>query len=251
MKYIKFILIIFVSLIFISCNNSKTSTDTNINANEGAFIDSPVKGLRYTTDKLSGYTDDQGKFLYMTGETVSFFLGDLKLGEAIGQKIITPLTLNKEYNLNNIGIKATNIARILQTLDNDPLNGAKLVINSELRNLKISGLDLKSEADINTIITKAQDLTNVNYILVNSTMAQNEMKNYLEKHYINLTRCVSCHGQNFEKKALQQSLVVKDMTKEAVTKALLGYKYGPQSIMKSQISFYTDEALKNSGLGTD
>ena len=38
--------------------------------------------------------------------------------------------------------------------------------------------------------------------------------------------CVSCHGANFEKKALGKSKIVKDMSKEEIIKALKGYKDG-------------------------
>ncbi len=38
--------------------------------------------------------------------------------------------------------------------------------------------------------------------------------------------CVGCHGQQFEKKALGKSKIVKDMSKEDIVKALKGYKDG-------------------------
>jgi len=38
--------------------------------------------------------------------------------------------------------------------------------------------------------------------------------------------CVSCHGANFEKKALGKSKIVKDMSKEDIIKSLKGYKDG-------------------------
>jgi len=38
--------------------------------------------------------------------------------------------------------------------------------------------------------------------------------------------CVSCHGANFEKKALGKSKIVKDMSKEEIIKSLKGYKDG-------------------------
>ena len=38
--------------------------------------------------------------------------------------------------------------------------------------------------------------------------------------------CKGCHGQKFEKQAMGKSNVVKDMSKEAIIKALKGYKAG-------------------------
>lgn len=64
-----------------------------------------------------------------------------------------------------------------------------------------------------------------------------------------LSVCAACHGQNFEKSALGQSKIVKDMTKEEVENALLGYKYGTyggdyKELMKGQVSRYSDDELR-------
>jgi cytochrome c-type protein NapB len=71
---------------------------------------------------------------------------------------------------------------------------------------------------------------------------------------VNLQGCTGCHGQNFEKKALNKSKVVKDMTKDEVSNALIGYKNGAygrdmKSVMVTQVAKYSDESLKNTGLG--
>jgi cytochrome c-type protein NapB len=71
---------------------------------------------------------------------------------------------------------------------------------------------------------------------------------------VNLQGCTGCHGQNFEKKALNKSKVVKDMTKDEVSNALIGYKNGAygrdmKSVMVAQVAKYSDESLKNTGLG--
>ena len=38
-----------------------------------------------------------------------------------------------------------------------------------------------------------------------------------------MDRCVSCHGIDFEVKALSNSKIVKDMTKQEIKEALDGY----------------------------
>jgi len=40
----------------------------------------------------------------------------------------------------------------------------------------------------------------------------------------NTAGCKGCHGQNFENKALGQSKIVKDMSKDEIVTALKGYK---------------------------
>ena len=169
----------------IGCGGGGGSSDdsnSNKTTNTGTFVDSPVEGLKYETATLSGYTDNQGRFQYKDGETITFKIGNLELGSAKGDKLITPLTLTGESDLDNISNKATNIARILQTLDNNSSNGAKLLIPTTLRDLNISDLDLESNTDLNTLLTKAQDITSVNYILKDPIVAKANMKKYINAY---------------------------------------------------------------------
>ena len=58
--------------------------------------------------------------------------------------------------------------------------------------------------------------------------------------------CAACHGANFEKKAMNVSKIVKDMTKADIITALKGYKDGSyggamKALMKGQVASY-DEA---------
>ena len=46
--------------------------------------------LSYTTPTLSGMTNADGEFLYEEGEAVTFSIGDITLGTAQGQDVITP-----------------------------------------------------------------------------------------------------------------------------------------------------------------
>ena len=158
-----------------------TGTDTPT-TQTGTFIDAPVEGLEYSTPTLSGFTNANGEFQYKTGETVTFKIGNLELGSATGGTTITPLTLAGDTDLNNIGTKATNIARILQTLDNNSSNGAKLVIPTSIRDLNVSSSNFESDAVLNEILTKAQVKTSVAYTLKNSTLAKNEMIREINTH---------------------------------------------------------------------
>ena len=97
----------------------------------GTFVDSPVAGLRYQTDSQEGTTDEQGSFAYRGGETVAFHLGDLKLGEAEGAEILTPLDLvagAQEHTDDAV----TNIAVLLQTLDQDGNTSNGITITPEI-----------------------------------------------------------------------------------------------------------------------
>ena len=59
----------------------------------GYFTDGPVQGLMYKTATQSGTTDSNGRFEYLTGETVTFSIGEFVLGSAAGGGQITPAHL--------------------------------------------------------------------------------------------------------------------------------------------------------------
>ena len=112
----------------------------------GRFMDSAVSGLRYVTPSQSGFTNDAGEFPYLAGETVSFYVGDILIGEAAASETITPFDLagiappvtSREIRRVIAQIqdseratpfeRAANIAAFLQTLDadGDPSNGQQI-----------------------------------------------------------------------------------------------------------------------------
>jgi len=86
---------------------------------EGEFLDSAVQGLTYQSGaNSSGTTDASGTFRYSPGEALTFSLGGVEIGTfRDGAAVITPFDFGVEA--------AENIARFLQTLDEDkdPSNG--------------------------------------------------------------------------------------------------------------------------------
>ena len=65
---------------------------------------------------------------------------------------------------------------------------------------------------------------------------------------ISIAACAGCHGQNFEKKAMGKSLVVKDMSMKAIIHSLKGYKNGTygdtmKAIMVAQVKNVKDSDL--------
>ncbi len=97
----------------------------------GYFSDGPVQGLNYKTPTQSGITDSQGKFEYLTGETVTFSIGEFVLGSAPGSEQMTPAHLvpvtggdkrgpappgDPQRVTNRI---VANLARFVQSLDKD------------------------------------------------------------------------------------------------------------------------------------
>lgn len=130
---------------FISgCENLPGSEQTEVN--EGVFIDAHVAGLRYASQSTSGVTDAQGRFDFVPGETVSFFLGNLKLGESTGANIVTPLHIaGADATVDDT--KVINLLRLLQTLDDDdnPDNGIDITRFTELNVSGADNVDLESD----------------------------------------------------------------------------------------------------------
>jgi hypothetical protein len=97
---------------------------TGMEMMQGTFLDSAVEGLGYETETKSGMTDMDGTFMYMEGETITFHIGDIVLGEAMAQSVMTPVDL-VDGAMDETHPMVTNMARFLQTMDADmdPKNG--------------------------------------------------------------------------------------------------------------------------------
>ncbi|HET58317.1 MAG TPA: hypothetical protein ENN35_07750, partial [Deltaproteobacteria bacterium] len=89
-------------------------------SSSGVFVNSPVEGLYYVADPsgLEGYTDGDGTFDYEPGDTVDFYIGDLLLGSSDGKDLVTPVDIVPGA-ADTANQAVTNIARLLQTLDDD------------------------------------------------------------------------------------------------------------------------------------
>ncbi|MEG3766659.1 hypothetical protein [Alteromonas sp. 14N.309.X.WAT.G.H12] len=96
----------------------------------GVFLDSAVEGLEYETASMSGVTDEEGTFYYHEGESITFSIGGIELGEVPGEEVISPYSFVTSDAVSTDVV--TNIAQFLQTLDmdGDPTNG--IVISDDV-----------------------------------------------------------------------------------------------------------------------
>jgi hypothetical protein len=130
MKTLKLIKTIFaltlILYITVSCKSDDEEQEPINTTFEGIFLDAPVQGLSYISSTTNGKTDPNGTFKYQDNETISFNVGGILIGEALGKEQITPLDL-ANADINNQQVR--NIASFLQSLDSDnnPSNG--IVIN--------------------------------------------------------------------------------------------------------------------------
>ena len=82
----------------------------------------PIRGLKYETPTHSGITDEHGQFKYRPGDAVTFLIGQLVLGSVTGASRVNlaqlvPRADGKIDRLHDPIV--TNLARLVQTLDQD------------------------------------------------------------------------------------------------------------------------------------
>ena len=170
-KFIIFSFIAAVTLGLTGCGDTySSSTEINSDGNSSVtptllsaqFIDAAVEGLAYdcSPSGTEGFTDHNGYFNYVEGDTCYFFVGDTNIGGTEINGTITPRTLTR------IEPYLTNILRLLQTLDTDenPSNGITLPL-SMTGNISL-GRNFDSE------IQGYLNLNNVQNALVTDTEAQ-------------------------------------------------------------------------------
>jgi hypothetical protein len=114
-------------------------------AQTGVFQDSPVDGLGFSTATQSGTTSNGGQFQYLTGETVSFYLGNRLLGQATGAATLTPVDIVAGAN-GEITPEVISILRLLQTLDADSNTTNGITLPS------LDGVTLPEDTNISDIV---------------------------------------------------------------------------------------------------
>ncbi|MDJ0778159.1 MAG: hypothetical protein QNJ85_09870 [Gammaproteobacteria bacterium] len=159
-----------VALAMISCAlmlNGCSSSDSD-DPNTGYFIDSAVEGVFYTTPSFSGTTDVNGTFTYMPGEEVSFYIGDILLGTAVGQDILTPIEFVPGA-VDTSNPEVVNILRFIQSLDEDgnPDNGISITAFSvdqavgQSLDFSLSTGDFENAADALLVVLTSGTVTSL------------------------------------------------------------------------------------------
>lgn len=97
-----------------------------------SFIDCWVAGLEYTTSAVppvKGFTGNGGIFNAPLGTNVTFTIGDIVLGSGISGPCMNPIEISGATDI--FEYKPTNIARFVQTLDDDgDLTNGIMIIES-------------------------------------------------------------------------------------------------------------------------
>lgn len=160
------------------CDSTSSDTDFDDGVRTGQFIDSPVANIAYRTATQSGFTNEQGEFLFHSGESVTFSIGGIDLPSAVARRVVTPLTLVGVDTASDTTV--LNISRLLLSLDTDanPDNGIR-IDNQAHRTAQSLSLDF-SAADFAALVTNlVANSGSVNTSLVSALAAQQHLEEQL------------------------------------------------------------------------
>lgn len=119
-------LLSFCLLLFSGCNKTDDTTKKET-LNNGVFM-SKISGVEYNClpSKTNSLTDDNGVFKYKDGDSCTFSIGSLLIGQAEGNSLITPKALFSLESFDNKNLFQT--TQLLISLDNDSniSNGIKI-----------------------------------------------------------------------------------------------------------------------------
>ncbi len=146
----------------------------------GTFIDSPVEGIGYRTESIaSGATDSQGRFSYLAGESVTFFIGDINLPLVAAGTVITPLDIFNTDDIHDPSV--VNMARLLQSLDEDgdPENGISIGDGAHQSATGMMSLDFSSPTFDMDVINLVANSGSVTTTLIDEAAALSHLQDSL------------------------------------------------------------------------
>ena len=147
----------------LSACNSSSNKSAPIETLSGKIVGVQVEGLSYKTPSFSGETSADGSFTYKTGETVSFFVGDIAVGETKGSAEVTffdlagitnPATVTQDVRAklqDNTTVhehdKLSNLVVFFDAIDEDGNYANGITIPSQLNELALGKtLDIQGTA---------------------------------------------------------------------------------------------------------
>ncbi|ENT6807284.1 adhesin [Vibrio vulnificus] len=159
-----------VALALAGCGGSSDSSTPTPQTKTGVFLDSPVIGMNYRTATISdGVTTEGGKFTYLEGETVTFYLGDLTFPAVKAGAQVTPADIGG-------GLATTttvNILQLLQSLDNEGNLSDGITIPKDDASINaFEGIGLLDITDASFDTDASAILTSIGKTLVTEEAAQ-------------------------------------------------------------------------------
>ncbi len=195
------------------CSSSSSSDDEEIPPNDvveeveeeelapvlmtGILAPTAVSGVTFATATQLGETNAAGEFQYFEGETIVFSIGDLDFPAVAAQAVVSPLDMGA--GTTDAVVTATNITRLLQTLDSDgyPYDG-----------IDVPSAAAASSSPINFGVSAANFEINLNVInLVSNTGSVNNTLTSLQDASVQLFQITTL--EDFEDSVVDQRLVLR------------------------------------------
>lgn len=261
--------------------SSESSSGSSIT---GTLIDNIVSGVKYINGSTTGYTDGNGKFPYTSG-LVEFYLGGIKIGElnsmTSDSKVFIQDLVGVERT-NTTDVKLLKIAKLLQSLDSDPLTDEIEILKSDFDKFESSTQSIDT-LDIDTILTNngftPQSDVDVKIHIENSlkqfgeisdttppslvsssivngttgvsitpsivlTFSETIPKEYLTNKYFILTN-------DLDSSNVELNIEVKDKVITITPKNNLDYSQSYEFVISSKLKDFAGNELSNEGGNTD
>lgn len=171
--------LISVTTLISGCNGGSSAPDPEPTINQGQFIDSAVANLRYVTDSQQAYTDEQGYFDYLEGETVKFYLGNIYLGESAGKAIVTPLDLlTTDSDISSTAV--LNAIQLLQSLDENQDVSDGIKIPQAIHNLA-SGMSIDFNDSASSFSQDEDVIELTNHLGLDSLINRSDAKSHFSE----------------------------------------------------------------------
>lgn len=175
---IKNFLILLLSVtFFVGCSSDSSEPEVSggtpaVSHKTGAFyITQPVANLHYTTETYDGYTNDEGEFKYLEGETITFSVAGVELGSAEARVFMTPLNLVPGSEAAEDS-SAVNIIALLLSLDSGGLGGVLTIDNAVNAYDFASNFDISNPLDSLALLTELSTNTDGNYTAVDPSYVE-------------------------------------------------------------------------------
>jgi hypothetical protein len=178
-----------ILLSLVSCGGGDGDGDNNNNglitsetSYGGRFYDGLVTGLQYDFGEGVRVVGDDGWYFYLKNKPITFYVGNIEIGQTTGREIITPLTLVGVNDTSNATV--LNIARFLQTLDDDNDLSNGIAISQDVRtaaagkSINFEQTTAAFEQDDN-VISVVASLTNARATGQQNLIAVSEAENHM------------------------------------------------------------------------
>lgn len=157
----------------------------------GTLVDAPTAGVSYVCGSQRGKTDSNGRFNFQSGQSCTFSVGNVTLGQmdtVPEDTLVTPYDLVNVSRLSKIDPNAVGIAQFLQSID-DGSDASVLTINTSVESSLSSVAQQNLASDRNKVrhnsLTQLANTAGSNTFVDRDTASQ-RMETYLNS--INLDR---------------------------------------------------------------